>query len=236
MEGGSPLPPLVPAHLSSPLITGRGTGTETCGIGGVFPPDDLLIGLDAYMNCILIYDLFWKVWLMGCATCLFVLTDGERDGLWWPVLSGHWLSCTGCYQYLLNMKWLMYWLPFLQLSTSLGCFLPRTFFLKKRIGLVSMDLIYITFTYYNQQECFRLSNWFSLWCLEPWMNHLPPVWLSKFRFMFLNESLCLSLTYWRGIFYWYLVFIIVFIHCPNVTFIIPLKRFYSKIAFFYSKY
>ena len=52
------LTPMVPAHLSIPLITGQGTGTETCGIDSVFPPDDLWIGLDTYMNCILIYDLF----------------------------------------------------------------------------------------------------------------------------------------------------------------------------------
>ena len=37
---------MVPAHLSIPLITGRGTGTETCGIDGVFPADDLWISLD----------------------------------------------------------------------------------------------------------------------------------------------------------------------------------------------
>ena len=28
----------------------------------------------------------------------------------------------------------------------------------------------------NQQGCFRLSNWFSLRRLGPWMNHLPPAW------------------------------------------------------------
>ena len=38
---------------------------------------------------------------------LFVLTDG----LWWPALSGHWLSYTGCCQYLFDMKCLMYGLP-----------------------------------------------------------------------------------------------------------------------------
>ena len=43
---------------------------------------------------------------------------------------------------------------FLQLSTSLGCFRPRTFFLKN--GIVSMALLYITFTYYTQ-NIFYLS-------------------------------------------------------------------------------
>ena len=75
-----------------------------------------------------------------------------------------------------------------------------------------MDLLYIIFTYYtqdNQQECFRLSNWFSLWCLGLWMNHLPPVWWSNFRFMFLIKSWCVRLTKLREIFYWCSVFIIV---------------------------
>ena len=40
--------------LSIPLITGRGTGTDTCGMRIVLPSDDLVIGLDTYMNCILI--------------------------------------------------------------------------------------------------------------------------------------------------------------------------------------
>ena len=34
-----------------------GTGTESCGLGNVFPSDDLWIGLDTYTNCILICDL-----------------------------------------------------------------------------------------------------------------------------------------------------------------------------------
>ena len=101
--GGGPLTPMVVAHLSIPLIAGRGTGTETCGIGSVFPADDIWVGLDTYTNCILIYDLLLKFYLMGCATCLVFLcvsfnlfTDGKRDDLWWPALSGHWLFCTRC--------------------------------------------------------------------------------------------------------------------------------------------
>ena len=51
-------------------------------------------------------------------------------------------------------------------------------------------------------------------CLGPWMNHLPHVWWSNFRFMFLNEVWWESLAWWSGIFYSCLVFfIIVFIHC-----------------------
>ena len=79
VEGGIPLTSMVPAHLSIPLITGRRTGTETYWIGGVFPPDDLWIFLDTYLNCILIYAWFFKVSLVGCATCIICI-DWWRKG------------------------------------------------------------------------------------------------------------------------------------------------------------
>ena len=72
-----------------------------------------------------------------------------------------------------------------------------------------------------------------MWCLGPWMNHLPPVWWTNYSFLFLNESWCVSLTQWRGILYWCLFFIIVFIHCPNGTFIIPLIWFHPEVAFLF---
>ena len=81
--------------------------------------------------------------------------------------------------------------------------------------------LYIIFTYYthdNQQECSRLSKSFSLWCLGPWKNHLAPVWWSNFRPMFLNDSWCVSLLLWRGIFYLCFAFTIVFIHYPSFTY------------------
>ena len=37
-----------------------------------------------------------------------------------------------------------------------------------------IDILYIKFMYQtkrDQQECLRLGNRFSLWCLGPWMNH-----------------------------------------------------------------
>ena len=61
----------------------------------------------------------------------------------------------------------------------------------------------------NQQRCSRLSNWFSLRRLRPWMNHLPPVWWLTIRFRFLIASWCENLIWWRGSFsllsrlYWY---------------------------------
>ena len=46
MEDGSSLIPTMPGHLFSPLITGRGIGTETCGLGEVVPSEDLWFGSD----------------------------------------------------------------------------------------------------------------------------------------------------------------------------------------------
>ena len=114
MEGSS-LIVMVLSHLSAPLITGRGIGTETFGVGDVFSPDDVWFASDTYTNCALIYDLHLEVWLMGCAFCIECPTDGERDGVRRSTLSGHWLSCTGCWQYSLNMKLLMCGLLFLHL-------------------------------------------------------------------------------------------------------------------------
>ena len=172
----------------------------------------------------------FKVWLVGCVTCFICI---ERWGKKWPMVacpSWHWMSCSRYCQYLLDMQCLMYGLLFLQFSTPTP---NRIFSFWKKNGLVSMDLLYIIFTYYtqrNQQEYFRLTNWFSLRSLGSWMNHLPPVWYSNFSFVLLNERWCVRFKYWRGIFYWCLVFIIVFIHCLNVTFIIPLIWFHTEVA------
>ena len=38
------------------------------------------------------------------------------------------------------------------------------------------------------QVCYRLSNWSSLRCLGPSMNHVPPVWRLTFMFMFLAAN------------------------------------------------
>ena len=103
------------------------------------------------------------------------------------------------------MKWLLCGTLFLSISTSLGCFFRLSFRKKntskwnkhtnkqKRIRKVASNLHYMRFTYYtedNQQACFRLSNWFSLWCLGSWMNYLSPVWWTNFRFRFLIVSWC----------------------------------------------
>ena len=80
---------------------------------------------------------------------------------------------------------------------------------KKRIGLVTIYLLYIILTHYtqdNQQECYRPSNRFSLF--EAVDEPLASSWWPNLRFMFLNESWCVSLTKWKGSFYLCLLFII----------------------------
>ena len=56
-------------------------------------------------------------------------------------------------------------------------------------------IILTCYTKDNQQGCFRLSNWFSLRRLGPWMNHLPPAWSSTFRLTFENESWYVNLEW-----------------------------------------
>ena len=84
----------------------------------------------------------------------------------------------------------------------------------------------------NQQECSRISNWLSLQCLGPWVNCSPPVWWSTYRFTSINESWCVSLIYWGGIFYW----IFPFNHVLYTTQVLPNifspNIFFSEITFF----
>ena len=101
-----------------------------------------------------------------------------------------------CCQYLLIWKFNV-WATISTIVHLPRMFLRMDFCFETQIGLASMDLLCIILTYYTQddkQECFRLSNSFSLRCLGPWMNHLAPVWWSDFRFIFLNKSWCVSLT------------------------------------------
>ena len=169
---------------------------------------------------------FWNVWSMW-----FV----EMPYWWWkewPMVACP-LSCIGCWLYLLSLEGLMYEILFLHLCTSLGCFCPRTIFSKKGISQVVISDLHVHNAKDNRQRCSRLSKWYSLQCLGPWMNHLSPVWSSTFRFMFLNVSRCVSLVWWRRIF--------TLVSCPCSCFytlpkfcFIPLKRFHSEIAFFVS--
>ena len=102
-----------------------------------------------------------------CPIVLFVFSDGERNGLWWLAL---------VVLYRMLPMFTLYETFNVWATVPAIVYLPRMFppkdFLseKTKIGLVSMDLIYVIFTCYtqdNQQGCNRLSNWFSLHsCIE----------------------------------------------------------------------
>ena len=178
------------------------------------------------------------------------LNDGVCDlyidallmgGPMWSALSGHCLSCTGCWLYSLNMKWLVDGTLFLHTSISL----PRIFLFtdslfENRDCIVTSDLPNERFTYYTknkdkEQRCSRLNNWHSLRCLGPWVNHLPPVWWSTFWFSLLIVGWCESLIWWRGIFLLIFLPLSMFIHHPSFAY------FFSQInllshSFLYTLY
>ena len=86
------------------------------------------------------------------------------------------------------------------LTCSLGCFDHGFCFSNNGLNM----LPWTSFTCYtkgNQQGCFRLSNWFSLRRLGPWMTHLPPAWWSTFRLTFQNDSWYVSLE-------WYFIYLL----------------------------
>ena len=122
-------------HVYLPIVTGRGVGTETCEVDNVFTPDDLWFGSHTYTNGAVLHNLYSDVEMMGYVICIHMPYWWGRNGLRWPALSGHWLSCGGYWLHLLSMKWLMCVTLFLYISTCLGCFCPWTIFTKhKRIG------------------------------------------------------------------------------------------------------
>ena len=135
-------------------------------------------------------------------------------GKGWPALSGHWLSCTRCWLYLLGMKWLMSGTLFLHISTfvSMKWLMCGTLFLHKSTSVGSFrknrwDKLPQTSFIWDWHTILRIISRGvpGLATDSPssirgrWMNHLPPVWWSTFRFRFLIVSWCESLIWWRWI-------------------------------------
>ena len=91
-------------------------------------PDDPLIVLDTYMNYTLLYDLLLKFLLMGCARFIYLYCmmgkEMTYDGLPFPGTGYPVPDVTNIY-----LIWTIQCMV-LQLSTSLGCFRPWTFFWK----------------------------------------------------------------------------------------------------------
>ena len=122
--------------------------------------------------------------------CLTAMSHGKFQVTYvvWLVLYGVFL-------------WVQSWTAHRVVYNTMWCL--RTFRKKKPDWKVTVDLLYMEFTYHtkgNQRGCSRCSNGFSLGCLGPWMNHLPHVWWSTFRFTFLIVSQA-------GFLYWFLAFI-----------------------------
>ena len=84
VEGGSSLTPIVPAPLFLLSNTGRWIGTQSCGVGDAFRPDELWFGSDTYRNYAFIYDLYIDAWLMGCVIRIYMSN-------WW----GEWMAYGG---------------------------------------------------------------------------------------------------------------------------------------------
>ena len=123
--------------------------------------------------------------------------------------------------YSLSIKWLMYVILFLHLSTSLGCFCPWAIFSQNELDKLPwtsfVSGIYTKLVIISRSDQCLATD--SPCGVKPWMNHLPPVRWPTFRFMFLNDSRCANLAWlcvcWRGEgFYLFLAFI-------HVMFILP---------------
>ena len=72
VEDGSWSTPMVPTGtFVCPFTTSRRMGTETCEMDNVFPPDDLLFGLDTNDNLYEGTSLLVMYWLLCLGCCLY---------------------------------------------------------------------------------------------------------------------------------------------------------------------
>ena len=133
VEDGSWSTPMVPAQLSVPLQQVEEWAPKPVRWTMCFllTTSDLAWTLMIVCTSVYIYMyIYIYIYTSSCVfgslmsdvACNYVSADGGRDDPWWPALPGHWLSYTGCWQYLLVMYWLL----------CLGCclylnHLPRMF-------------------------------------------------------------------------------------------------------------
>ena len=88
-DGSWSTPMVPPGTVVCPLTTGRWIGTETCEMDNVFPPDDLLFGLDTndtLYECTYIYIYICIYIYIYIKLCIWILDIGRNMQLcvcWW---------------------------------------------------------------------------------------------------------------------------------------------------------
>ena len=121
-------------------------------------------------------------------------------------------------------------IAFLHLSTYLWCFCLGTYFLNKGLDNLQWPPVYqIHILMIHQQECSRLSSWFSVWCLRQCLNHFSPEWWSTFRFILKLQLVCKFCILKRNT-----LFTLSLYYCFHTLLIFTyyfLYSFYSEIIF-----
>ena len=165
------------------------------------------------------------------------LIDGGWDGLLCNALSGHWLSCTWCWQYLPNMKLLTYGIQFLHPSASVGCFCP--FLYEKRFVQVTMETpLYQIYLHTKLRIIDRNVPGLATDCpCRVWDRGwticvLYDVRLLGSCFKCCKGKLVCTLGAVERNCLWIYRFYYFFINYPSFTYHFPLKWFYSEIAFY----
>ena len=142
-----------------------------------------------------------------------------------------WLLCTECLHLLLYLIWLMFGEPFPHLSTSLGCFCPRTFFLNNGLDDIKWAIFIPDLHTKLRIIRRRLSDFATGSPCDVWINHLPPVWWYTFRFIFLMTNVVWIRYSWEEFSIDFLPLFMFF----NLTQILPVFFFYCEITL-YIKY
>ena len=171
--------------------------------------------------------------LISDVACNYVSADGGRDGPWWPALLGHWLSYTGCWQYLLVMYWLLFGVLFLFLTTSLGCFCPRTL---QIVQSVINGLNKLPWTSYLHAILRIISKGVSGLATDSPCG----VWGRGWTTCLLHDSPLFSLHIlnesWYVTLEWDFIYLLLFLASVHGCMHETSDFFYSIIAFSYSKY
>ena len=111
------------------------------GAGNIFSLGDLLIALGTYMSCVLIYSLHPEVLTDGVGQLYSFVLRCLTDGKGWPMVACPFQPLVVWYE--MSNVWATV-STFVHLP---GMFRSTDFLFKKTIGVVTMDLLCIMFTY-----------------------------------------------------------------------------------------